>query len=164
MIAFGGRSTTAALDVQQVMGDPMSDDPADIYITRDKFDEGDLHGRLVCAIYVNQQGFVEITVHPADGGRFRPVPETPSVTPSPLPTNHVEIVTHCGLEFARVEYDGQLWRFRVEQQANSPPGWGFNTTVVEVRPGPDGPIVIGPDGSVWPLVPVEADASPVLCL
>ncbi len=32
----------------------MSDDLADIYITRDKFDQGDLHGRLVCAIFVDQ--------------------------------------------------------------------------------------------------------------
>jgi hypothetical protein len=71
-LSYAGRSTTAALGVQEVVGDPMSNDPADIYITRDKFDQGELHGRLVCAIFVNQPGFVEITVHPADGGRFEP--------------------------------------------------------------------------------------------
>ena len=62
-LEFAGRSTTATLDVQEAVGDPMSDDPADIYITRDAFDQGELHGRLVCAIFVNQPGFVEITPH-----------------------------------------------------------------------------------------------------
>ena len=42
------------------------DDPADIYITRDAFDQGEHHGRLVCAVFVNDPGFVEITVHPED--------------------------------------------------------------------------------------------------
>ena len=60
----------------------MSDDPADIYITRDKFDQGTLRGRLVCAIFVNDPGFVEITVHPADGGRILETPE-PSFAPEP---------------------------------------------------------------------------------
>ena len=50
--------------------DPMSDDPADIYVTRDTFNQGELHGRLVCAIFVNDPGFVEVTVHPEDWGRF----------------------------------------------------------------------------------------------
>lgn len=62
-----------------MVGDPMSDDPADIYITRDKFDQGELHGRLVCAVYAGQN-FVEVTVLPADGGRFtaEPVPSAPA--------------------------------------------------------------------------------------
>lgn len=85
-LSYAGRSTTAALGVQEVVGDPMSDDPADIYITRDPFDQGELRGRLVCAIFVNQPDFVEVTVHPADGGRFVPEPEpstpaTPDGTP-----------------------------------------------------------------------------------
>ena len=82
-LEFAGRSTTATLDVQEAIGDPMSDDPADIYITRDKFDQGDLHGRLVCAIYVESGGFVEVTVHPEDGGRFVPPTPFPSTTPPP---------------------------------------------------------------------------------
>jgi hypothetical protein len=83
VLSYAGRSTTAELDVQEVVGDVMSDDPADIYITRDKFDQGDKHGRLVCAIFVNDPGFVEITVHPEDGGRFEPVEPTPRPTPPP---------------------------------------------------------------------------------
>jgi hypothetical protein len=81
-LSYAGRATTAALDVQEVVGDPMSDDPADIYITRDAFDQGALHGRLVCAIFVNDPGFVEVTVHPADGGRISETPE-PSFAPRP---------------------------------------------------------------------------------
>lgn len=86
-LSYAGRSTTAALNVQEVIGDPMSNDPADIYITRDAFDQGELRGRLVCAIFVNQPDFVEVTVHPADGGRFVPEPEpsapaTPGETPA----------------------------------------------------------------------------------
>jgi hypothetical protein len=78
-LEFAGRSTYAALGVGDAAGassDPMSDDPADIYITRDTYNQGQLHGRLVCAIFVGaNQWFVEITVHPQDWGRFTPVPE-----------------------------------------------------------------------------------------
>jgi len=77
-LEFAGRSTYAALGVGDAAGasvDPMSDDPADIYVTRDTFNQGELHGRLVCAIFVNDPGFVEVTVHPEDWGRFTPVPE-----------------------------------------------------------------------------------------
>jgi hypothetical protein len=84
-LSFAGRSTTATLGVQEVVGDPMSDDPADIYITRDRYDRGELRGRLVCAIYPGQDeaaDFVEVTLHPADGGRFSLAPE-PSSTPPP---------------------------------------------------------------------------------
>jgi len=80
-LEYAGRATTAELDVQEAIGDPMSDDPADIYITRDKFPQGEHLGRLVCAIFVNDPGFVEITVHPEDGGRFVPPTPAPSVTP-----------------------------------------------------------------------------------
>jgi hypothetical protein len=82
-LSYAGRSTTAALDVQEVVGDPMSDDPADIYITRDAFDQGDLHGRLVCAIFVNEPDFVEVTVHPDDGGRISVEEPEPSFAPEP---------------------------------------------------------------------------------
>ncbi|MGH2445597.1 MAG: hypothetical protein ACRDGD_06105 [Candidatus Limnocylindria bacterium] len=81
-LSYAGRSTTAALGVQEVVGDPMSEDPADIYITRDQFDQGELRGRLVCAIFVNAPGFVEVTVHPADGGRVSELPD-PSVSAPP---------------------------------------------------------------------------------
>ena len=161
-LSYAGRSTTAALGVQEVVGDPMSFEPADIYITRDKFDQGDLHGRLVCAIFL-EVNFVEITVHPADGGRFVEEP-MPTETQTPLPSGMIEIVTHCGLGFVRIEYEGQVWRFDVDDQPNPPEGWGFNTTVVQLKPGPNGPIVIGPGVSEWPLIPAEPDRSPGMCL
>ena len=145
------------------MGDPLSHDPADIYITRDKFDQGDLHGRFVCAVFVDQPAFVDITVHPADGGRFSEEPMA-TVPPTPLPSGMIEIVTHCGLGFVRIEHEGQLWRFDVDDQPNPPEGWGRNTTVVELVASPTGPIVIGPDGSEWPLIPAELDPSPGVCV
>jgi hypothetical protein len=160
-LSYAGRSTTAALNVQEVVGDPLSDDPADIYITRDGFDQGDLHGRLVCAIFVDQPGFVEVTVHPADGGRLMP---TPTAIPTPLPSGMIEIVTHCGLGFVRIEYDGQVWRFDVGDQPNPPEGWGSFTTAVQLVPSPTGPIVIGPDGSEWPLIRAEPDSTPGICV
>lgn len=162
-LSYAGRSTTTALDVQEVVGDPMSNKLADIYITRDAFDQGAMHGRLVCAIFVHDPSFVEVTVHPADGGRFSPASE-PSMSPSPLPSGSIEIVTHCGLGFVRIEFEGQLWQFDVEEQPNPPDGWGFNTTVVQLRPGPDGPIVVGPDGSEWQLIPAQPDSSARVCL
>ena len=78
-LEFAGRSTYAELHVGDAKGepvDPLSDDPADIYITRDTFNQGELHGRLVCAIFVGaNEGFVEITIHPEDWGRYTPEPE-----------------------------------------------------------------------------------------
>jgi hypothetical protein len=73
-LGFAGRSTTALLGANEVPGDPMSVEPADIYITRDAFDQGENHGRLVCAIFVDTPGFVEITVHPADDPFVPPTP------------------------------------------------------------------------------------------
>jgi len=163
-LSFAGRTTTAALDVQEVVGDPMSHELADIYVTRDALDQGEHHGRLVCAIFVNQPAFVEITVHPADGGRARGDGPTEGPTPTPLPSGSIEIVTHCGLDFVRIEYEGRLWRFDVEDEPNAPAGWGFNTTVVQLKAGPDGPIVIGPDGSEWELIPAEDSSSPRVCM
>ena len=80
-LEFAGRATTAGLGVQEVPGDPMSNDPADIYVTRDAFDQGELHGRLVCAIYVNPPGFVEITVHPDDMPEVVEEPAAPAEPP-----------------------------------------------------------------------------------
>jgi hypothetical protein len=82
-LSFAGRSTTDTLGVSEAPGTAMSREPADIYITRDAFPQGDLRGRLVCAIYVNQGGFVEVTVHPDDGGLVAPVEPTPRPTPPP---------------------------------------------------------------------------------
>ena len=89
-LSFAGRSTTSALDVQEAVGDPMSDDPADIYVTWDRVGWGNWgHVRLVCAIFVEPAGFVEVTVHPDDGGRATPAPEpslpVPSCEPAPSP-------------------------------------------------------------------------------
>jgi hypothetical protein len=162
-LSYAGRSTTAALGVQEVVGDPMSDDPADIYITRERFDQGELNGRLVCAVFVDQPDFVEVTVHPADGGRQLADPEPPPEAPA-LGPDEVEIVTHCGLGFARVEFEGKIWRFDMENPDPNPPrGWGNPTEVITVKEGPDGPIAIGPDGSEWHLVPV-GDDEPEVCL
>ena len=106
-LSYAGRSTTAALNVQEVVGDPLSDDPADIYITRDKFDQGDLHGRLVCAIFVDQPGFVEITVHPADGGRFSVEPESSATAPPDGVSRNDAVDVACGLL-----PDGESWEVR----------------------------------------------------
>ncbi|HYI67195.1 MAG TPA: hypothetical protein VEW95_09745 [Candidatus Limnocylindrales bacterium] len=88
-LSYAGRSTTSALDVQEVVGDPMSDDPADIYVTWDRIDWGGWgRVRLVCAIFVEPAGFVEVTVHPKDGGRATAPPEPSLPVPScePVPT------------------------------------------------------------------------------
>jgi hypothetical protein len=147
-LEYAGRSTMAELGVQEAQGDPMSTHQADIYITRDKFHEGIHYGRLVCAIYVEDGGFIEYTVHPEDQSS----PPPPPPTPTPLPSGLIQIFTHCGLDDPRIEYDGQLWRFDVEDQANTPDGWGSDFPVVQIRSGPDGPIVTGPDGSEWQLI------------
>jgi hypothetical protein len=143
----------AELGVQEAPGDPMSTHQADIYITRDRFQEGIHHGRLVCAIYVEDGGFIEYTVHPED--QSSPPPATP--TPTPLPSGLIQIFTHCGLDDPRIEYDGQLWRFNVEDQANTPDGWGSDFPVVQIKSGPEGPIVTGPDGSEWQLILADPD-------
>jgi len=147
-LEYAGRSTTAELGVQEAAGDPMSTHPADIYITRDKFHQGIHYGRLVCAIYVEDGGFIEYTVHPEDQSS----PPSPTPTPTPLPSGMIQISTNCGLDNPRIEYDGQLWRFDVDDQANTPDGWGSDFPVVQIRSGPEGPIVSGPDGSEWQLI------------
>ena len=80
--------------------------------------------------------------------------------PSPLPPGFIQILTHCGLSYPRIEYDGGSWRFDIEDGGFAPPGWGLNSTVVQIKPGPDGPIVIGPHGLEWQLIPVDPNEEP----
>jgi hypothetical protein len=85
VLEFAGRATTSALGLVEVADDPiLSIEPADIYITRDQLTQGDHQGRLVCAIYVTQSGFTEITVHPDD----LPPPEEPEA-PAPRPEDGI---------------------------------------------------------------------------
>lgn len=83
----------------------MSTEPADIYITREAFDQGELRGRLVCAVFVNSPGLVEVTVHPADGGRFSPPTPFPSV---PAPSGEISELTAADIAFAHVG-DAGTW-------------------------------------------------------
>ena len=104
-LSFAGRSTTSALDVQEVVGDPMSDDPADIYVTWDRIDWGNWGPvRLVCAIFVEPEGFVEITVHPDDGGRFSPTPgPSASAPPDGISSDDAANIARDSVE------DGEGW-------------------------------------------------------
>lgn len=104
-LSYAGRSTTAELDVQEVVGDPLSFEPADIYITSEKQEQANgRRGRLVCAIFVSSD-FVEVTMHPEDGGRFSPTPESsvfdvtcaPSPTPAPRSGDEPHPVTAAEL-------------------------------------------------------------------
>ena len=73
--------------------------------------------------------------------------------PTPLPSGFVEITTHCGLDYAVVEFQGEWWTFDVEDQDGRPAGSvGFGTEVVRVEEGLTGPVVTRPDGSQWTLV------------
>lgn len=83
-LAFAGRSTTGALDVQQHLGDPLASHPADIYITRDEIDGPAGKGQAVCMILVDQPTFVEITLVPEgwDLETGRPPPESGAAEPS----------------------------------------------------------------------------------
>ena len=122
-LSFAGRSTTAALDVQEVVGDPMSTEPADIYITRDAFDQGQHHGRLVCAIYVQDPTFVEITVHPSDGGRvFSPTPE-PTVGPTPPHGVSIDVAVAAGRAALPDAGPWNLDMVRAVQLWQLHPGW-----------------------------------------
>lgn len=106
-LIFAGRTTTAALQVQEVIGDPMSNDPADIYITFDEFDNGAVRGRQVCAIYVDHPGFVELTLAPEGWSpeTGRP-PATPTPTPAPARESEKPVVVASAeeaVEIARAE-------------------------------------------------------------
>ena len=76
----------------------MSDEPADIYITRDPITQegwGPL-GRFVCAIFVGENdGFVEITMHPEDWDRYSPVPR-PGEPANGLSADGAEEAAACG--------------------------------------------------------------------
>ena len=78
-LSYAGRATTSVLGVQEVVGDPMSFKAANIYITRDVVTYGEQRARLVCAIYVDDAGFVELTPLPSG-------PRTPFPTPQGLPS------------------------------------------------------------------------------
>lgn len=82
-LIFAGRSTTSQLQVQEVIGDPMSNDPADIYITFDEVDSENGPAREVCAIYVTTPGFVELTLAPVG---WDPINGRPPATATPEPT------------------------------------------------------------------------------
>lgn len=86
-LIFAGRSTTATLQVQEVIGDPLSNDPADIYITFDEIEQGDITARQVCTIYADPR-FVELTLAPEgwdlDTGR-PPAAPAPTSTDAPAP-------------------------------------------------------------------------------
>ncbi len=160
-LEYAGRSTMAELGVEEAPGAPMSTHQADIYITRDKFQEGIHFGRIVCAIYVEDGDFIEYTVHPDD--QSSPPPPTPE--PTPLPSGLIQINVHCGLGYPRIEFDGQVWRFKAEGDGNTPAGWGSDDPVVQIRSGPDGPIITAPDGSEWQLILADSDEeAPSGCL
>ena len=107
VLEFAGRATTSALGLVEVADDPiLSIEPADIYITRDRFTQGDLQGRLVCAIYVTQSGFTEITIHPDD----LPVPDEPEA-PAPRPEDGItrQEAVDVALEEVPEGEDWELW-------------------------------------------------------
>ena len=82
---------------------------------------------------------------------------------TPLPSGFVEITTHCGLGWAVVEFQGELWTFGVEDEANLPEGWGTTTQVVRILEGVAGPVLIGPGGR-WTLVPYVPPSTPRICI
>lgn len=69
----------------------------------------------------------------------------------------LEVWTHCGLDWARVEYDGRMWRFEgAEGQHNNPPGWGDpRDTIVVLEIEGDRMVAAGPDGKQWILTVTE---------
>ena len=108
-LEFAGRATTAELGVEEVPGDPLSDEPADIVITREEYVQGDQHGRLVCAYYVNEN-FVEVTIHPDD---LEPVVEGPE-QPVPEPAEGISEEEAVAIGRAEVP-EGDAWRLAVAE-------------------------------------------------
>lgn len=74
----------------------------------------------------------------------------------------IEINTHCGLEFARIEYQGSVWRFEHGAVLESTERWPSFTTVFQIYVGESGPVVRAPDGSKWVLIPTDPDDRPDL--
>lgn len=123
-LQYAGRSTTSDLGLVRVEDDPiMGVVPADIFITRDAMQQGELHGRLVCAVYSQPAGFVEITVHPAD---VEPTPEPPP----PVRRPGDGITAAEAVEIAREGF-GPAWEVRVSES------------------GPVSQVVLGRDGHDW---------------
>jgi hypothetical protein len=91
--------------------------------------------------------------------------EEPSTSnaPTPLPSGLVQVVAHCGLDFARIEYEGSTWRFDVPHQESPPEGW-LDFQDVQIVSGESGPVVIGPDGLEWALIPADPAETPGLCI
>jgi hypothetical protein len=108
-LEFADRSSYAELRVGDAKGDsidPMSDEPADIYITRDPITQegGRQLGRFVCAIFVGEnEGFVEITMHPEDWDRYSPVP-LPGEPANGLTADEATAAAHAALD------GGEEWR------------------------------------------------------
>lgn len=148
-LEFSGRASTAALDVQEVVGDPTSTEPADIYITREAFDQGELHGRLVCAIFVHDPGFVEVTVHPEDGGRFVPPTPFPSV---PAPSGGVSELTASDVALAHVG-DADVWQLVVVE--SGPVGLLLPSVLEDGRY--EWAIDLSPDRWIWRVHLVRGD-------
>lgn len=74
----------------------------------------------------------------------------------------VQVVAHCGLDFVRIEWGGSTWRFDVPNQDSPPEGWvDFQDVEIVSRDGE--PMVIGPDGQDWPLIPADPEETPGFC-
>ena len=70
----------------------------------------------------------------------------------------VEILTHCGLEHARIDFDGSTWRFAEPKGgANAPADWGDPSEWVTVHVENGTVIATGPDGSRHELIPAQED-------
>ncbi len=91
-------------------------------------------------------------------------PPSPSAEQTPLPSGWIRVGSHCGLDDAIVEIDGELWRFDAPESDGPPAGWS-DFQDVEVREGPSGPVVVGPDGREWKLILLQPGATPLgLCI
>jgi hypothetical protein len=72
----------------------------------------------------------------------------------------VEILTHCGLGYPVIDYQGRQWEFEgVGADPNPPAGWGNPFDVIYItRVEGQRAIAVGPDGRKWSLV--ETDQVP----
>lgn len=77
----------------------------------------------------------------------------------------VEVMTHCGLAYPVIEYQGRSWKFEDPGTSGNPPlGWGNPSDVIYVtRVQADRVTAIGPDGKQWELVQSN-DPAPFGCL